>query len=115
MASPRTWNKTISVTDVASTAAIPGASATPFGPSTIYAFNSDTTNAVYITITFIGGTTTTATTATATNDGVSWLIPAGKEHAFNLNSQNAIDMYSISAICASGKTATLILNAIQAM
>lgn len=114
MASPRTWNKTISVTDVASTAAIPGASATPFGPSTIYAYNSDATNAVYITITFVGANTT-ATVATATDDGVSWLIPAGKEHAFNLNSQNSTDKYSISAICASGKTATLILCAIQAM
>lgn len=112
MASPRTWNKTVSATDTASSHVV-GATATPFGPSTIYVYNSSSTDECYITITMTGANTT-ATTATSTSDGVSWRVPAGKEVAFNFDSQNSANTYTVSVVMASGKTATVYLNAIQA-
>ena len=112
MASPRMWNKTVSATDVV-TNVIVGATATPFGPATIYAYNSSTTDAAYIAITNVGANTTVIT-ATATDDGVSWLVAPGKEVAWNLGTQDSTEKFSIGVIMASGKTATVYLSAIQA-
>ena len=110
--SPRTWNKLVSATDT-KTDVVVGGTATPFGPATIYVLNTSTTDNCFVTINFTGANTT-ATPATATDDGVSWQVGTSKEVAFNLNSQNANDTWTVSVIMAAGKTATVLLNAIQA-
>lgn len=108
---PRTWNKTVSATDTVQNFIV-GATATPFGPAVIYVLNTSAADAVYVTISFMGANTA-ATDATATDDGVSWLLPPSKEVAFNLAPQNSTDKYNVSVIMASGKTATVYLNALQ--
>lgn len=110
--SPRTWNKLVSATDVA-TAAIIGATATPFGPSVLYINNSSTTDALFFTINNVGANVT-ATVATATDDGVSWQLPASKDIFINLGSQDSTERYSLSFIMAAGKTSTVTVSAIQA-
>lgn len=112
MASPRTWNKTVSASDTV-TNNIVGGTAAPFGPSTIYVFNSDASNPAFVVITNMGAINA-AIDATATDDGVSWRVHAGKEVAFNIGSPNSTEKYNVSVICAAGQTATVYLNAIQA-
>jgi hypothetical protein len=111
--SPRTWNKLISATDVASTAAIIGGSATAFGPAVIYISNGSSTDALFFTVSNVGANVT-ATVPTATDDGVSWQLPASKDIYLNLGSQDSTERYSLSFIMAAGKTSTVTVSAIQA-
>ena len=110
--SPRQWNVSISATDVA-TAKVIGATATPFGPAVIYVQNTSTTDECYFVLSNVGANVT-ATVATATADGVSWRLPASKDIFINTGSQDSTETWSISVIMASGKTGTIIVNAIQA-
>ncbi len=112
MASPRTWNKTVSASQTVANNIV-GGTATPFGPSTIGINNISTTDSCFIVITNMGANTA-AVDATATDDGVSWQVAAGKEHFINLGTQDSVERYTVSVIMAAGKTATVILNAVQA-
>ena len=113
MASPRTWNKTVSATSTVTNSVVGGSS--PFGPSTIGVNNTSTTDSCWVCITNMGANSA-AVDATATLDGTgnSWQVAAGKEHFFNLGTQDSTEKYNVSVIMASGKSATVILNAIQA-
>lgn len=110
--SPRTWNKVGTATNPAANLVV-GASATPFGPSTIVIANTGATNPLYFALTWGSDSTDLVpNVATATDDGISFRVNAGKEYAINFNTQNSKNKLNIS-IFASADT-TYLINAVQA-
>ena len=105
--SPRTW--TITGTGAAGAVTlVVGATATPFGPSTVFIRNTHATAA--LSVAFSWGRT--ATVATETDDDNGFKILAGEKVSFNFNTQDSVMQLNISLISVA--TATYVISAVQA-
>lgn len=104
---PRTW--TVSGTGAAGAVTlIVGATATPFGPSTVLVRNTHASAA--LSVAFSWGRT--ATVATETSDDNGFAILAGEKIGFNFNTQDSVMQLNISLISVG--TATYVISAVQA-